>query len=230
MAISVPSESSGKVAPKAKQQQDEAIIGTNDYSIMSKRSVEKLYYNDEPEFLRAFVHRFKRRAPLVNRGYWLRMRAIEAVVQRFLNENTSEKKAVVNLGCGYDPLAFRTLWKYPTQSHDVKFVDVDFPSLIAKKVQIIKNESCLRSQLNPADENPSHTAIKYANSKYCAVGCDLGDIDLLEYILKDHLNLDDFSVLFINEVAMVYMLPHEATDVVSLCSSFADGRKYIPFP
>lgn len=84
----------------AKEKRDEFIMDTNNSSIVSKRSVEKLYYAGEPEYFRYFVSKFKRRSPLINRGYWLRMRAVETTVQRFLEEPTGKRKVVVNLGCG----------------------------------------------------------------------------------------------------------------------------------
>lgn len=87
-------------ADRQKQQRDELVQDTNKSSIVSKRSVEKLYYADEPEYFRYFVSKFKRRSPLINRGYWLRMKAIEHGVSRFLAERTAKKKVVVNLGCG----------------------------------------------------------------------------------------------------------------------------------
>jgi tRNA wybutosine-synthesizing protein 4 len=72
---------------------------TNDSSIVSKRSVSKLYYSNEPDFYEPFA-KFTRRNPLINRGYWLRMHAIEQVVRRFLQEDNGRPKVVVNLGCG----------------------------------------------------------------------------------------------------------------------------------
>ncbi len=73
---------------------------TNDSSIVSKRSVSKLYFPDEPDFYEPFVQKHMRRSPLINRGYWLRMHAVEHVVRRFLQENTEKSKTIVNLGCG----------------------------------------------------------------------------------------------------------------------------------
>lgn len=83
-------------------------LQTNSSSIVSKRSVERLYSKpDEDQFLRYFVKKPQRRSPLINRGYWLRMRAVEHVVRSFLSEEVidprtkiSVKKVVVNLGCG----------------------------------------------------------------------------------------------------------------------------------
>lgn len=75
------------------------MIQTNDSSIVSKRSVERLYH-PEPHFFRYFVKKPQRRSPLINRGYWLRMHLIEHVVNIFLDEPSEKKKVILNLGCG----------------------------------------------------------------------------------------------------------------------------------
>ena len=84
----------------AKDKRDDFIMDTNSSSIVSKRSVEKLYYAGQPEYFRYFVRKFQRRSPLINRGYWLRMKAIDHVVRNFLQEDGDKHKVVVNLGCG----------------------------------------------------------------------------------------------------------------------------------
>ncbi|KAK7428765.1 tRNA methyltransferase ppm2 [Neonectria magnoliae] len=97
--------SSSKPTPPSRlsktQALDDLIMGTNSSSIVSKRSVERFYYPDEAHFFRYFVKKFQRRAPLINRGYWLRLRAIDTVVHQFLKSSPSDrKKVVINLGCG----------------------------------------------------------------------------------------------------------------------------------
>lgn len=82
------------------EKQDDSIMSTNNSSIVSKRSVERLYYPDEPHFFRYFVKKPQRRAPLINRGYWLRMKAIDHVVRQFLEEPSKKSKIIINLGCG----------------------------------------------------------------------------------------------------------------------------------
>lgn len=97
--------------------QEAAVMGTNNSSIVSKRSVERLYY-PRPHFFRYFVPKPQRRSPLINRGYWLRMRVVEDAVRRFLDsgclapisarsempqyeDHASDKlRVVLNLGCG----------------------------------------------------------------------------------------------------------------------------------
>ena len=87
-------------APMKPTKTDDFIMDTNSSSIVSKRSVEKLYYPGQKEYFRYFVRKFQRRSPLINRGYWLRMKAVDSVIRKFLSENEGRKKLVVNLGCG----------------------------------------------------------------------------------------------------------------------------------
>jgi tRNA wybutosine-synthesizing protein 4 len=224
MTDKAPSPKDTASVPKKKGKQDEAIIGTNDYSIISKRSVEKLYQRDEPEFLRPFVGKFKRRAPLINRGYWLRMRAIEHVIKTFLDEPTSKSKIILNLGCGYEPLPFRILWKYKIQCRNVKFIDIDFPQLMHQKVQIIHQNTLLTDLLHGSsgDTLPSEP-ILMDDKHYSAIGCDLGDVARIRELFS-MLELQDHAVLFLAEVSMVYMKPDQATNLIKLCGELPDGK------
>jgi tRNA wybutosine-synthesizing protein 4 len=75
------------------------VMGTNNSSIASKRSVELLYY-PKPHFFKYFVKKPQRRSPLINRGYWLRMHAMAESVRRFMKQPSDKPKFVLNLGCG----------------------------------------------------------------------------------------------------------------------------------
>lgn len=122
---------------------------TNNSSIVSKRSVEKLYYPNEPHFFRFFVKKFQRRAPLINRGYHFRLHVIDVLVRNFLQGDDDrkgseaeaegkKKKVVVNLGCGSDVLPWQCLTRYPDAcGNETKFVDVDFPDLIERKKRTV---------------------------------------------------------------------------------------------
>lgn len=59
---------------------DQQVQGTNNSSIVSKRSVEKLYTQvlqpELGEWFQYFVPKGKRRSPAINRGYWIRMELI----------------------------------------------------------------------------------------------------------------------------------------------------------
>jgi hypothetical protein len=84
----------GKASTKSKR--DNAIqgipavegvltAGTNDSSIVSKRSVERTGYDIKSvkgEWFRYFVKKPVRRAPLINLGYFIRMKAVENVIDK----------------------------------------------------------------------------------------------------------------------------------------------------
>lgn len=210
--------------PTTKQKQDEAIIGTNDYSIVSKRSVENIYYPEEPQFFEPFIGKFKRRAPLINRGYWLRMQAIEQVVLQFLDKTAEKKKVIVNLGCGYEPLPFRMLWKYGNRCRTVRFVDVDYPQLIQKKVDVVKNNHIYSDLLTQPVLEQTSSSILLNDGRYCAVGCDLGNTKALDHIFRAELHLDESLVLFVGEVSIVYMEVKAADELIRLCATFNDGQ------
>ena len=55
-----------------KAKHDESVMATNNSSIVSKRSVERLYY-PEPHFYKYFVKKPLRRAPLINRKSFIHL-------------------------------------------------------------------------------------------------------------------------------------------------------------
>ncbi|KAK5000385.1 tRNA methyltransferase ppm2 [Elasticomyces elasticus] len=197
----------------AQIKRDESIMDTNSSSIVSKRSVEKLYHTGEPEYFRYFVKKFQRRSPLINRGYWLRMRAIDHVVRTFLNKQSRKRKVVVNLGCGYDPLPFQYLGKHSLLCQDVTFVDVDYSLLMLKKLHIIASNPPLLDLLQGWRELSSQSGVLGRADHYLAVGCNLCNVDELDKILQSELNVEDCSVLFVAEVSIAYM-DRAASDTV----------------
>lgn len=95
--LPVESKSQYDAVSKIKNQ---SVIETNNSSIVSKRSVERLYLLNESHFFRHFVKKLKRRSPLINRGYWLRILAIDSATREFLESQCQKQKVVINLGCG----------------------------------------------------------------------------------------------------------------------------------
>ncbi|WPH04407.1 Hypothetical protein R9X50_00729800 [Acrodontium crateriforme] len=209
-----------------KVKRDEFIMDTNNSSIVSKRSVEKLYHGDSEEYFRHFVSKFKRRSPLINRGYWLRMKAIEHGVTRFLAEKTAKRKIVINLGCGYDPLPFQYLGKQPDLCENATFVDVDYPTLMQNKLGIIDKTPELRSLLPNFTRTNDDVGLVGSSDPYVAVGCDLHDLPRLKVVLQDHLRIQDLNVaiLFVSEVSTAYMSKEASQAVIQWTASHDDVR------
>jgi len=209
--------------------QDEAAsIETNSYSIVSKRCVEKLYYPNDPPFLKPFVLKFKRRAPLINRGYWLRSRAIENAVETFLTSPGSRPKVVVNLGCGYDPLPLRMKFKKVAAS--ARFIDLDYSDLIQRKVAAIRQDTMLSQYVNKDSyKQTTHGAVSILDyGWYCLVGCDLGDIDSLSRVFEDVVDIAESDILFVAEVSITYMPLLKADRLIQWTASHKHGEIHLP--
>jgi tRNA wybutosine-synthesizing protein 4 len=206
-------------------QNEAASIATNDYSIVSKRSVEKIYTPDDPAFLKPFVPKFKRRAPLINRGYWLRTKAIESKIVRFLSRYRTRPKVVVNLGCGYDPLPFRMRHK-PLAVENIRFIDVDFADLIHRKLNIVTQDNVFSPYLAKDQYTELNCGDAYIADFgwYCLVGCDLGDINTLSRVFEDVIDVVDAEILFVAEVSITYMPLYKADSLLQWTASHKYGE------
>ncbi|KAL9636371.1 MAG: hypothetical protein Q9204_002289 [Flavoplaca sp. TL-2023a] len=226
-ALSARKASSNKCA---KSSRDGKVMDTNNSSIVSKRSVERLYL-DKPHFFRYFVKKPIRRSPLINRGYWLRMHAIEQTVLRFLKEPSEKRKIVINLGCGYDPLPFQCLSKYPEDCTGVTFVDIDYPELMIKKRDMVLDQSEMKHLIgDPNDEAPHlhstghESPIMIRSNRYVGLGCDLRDIARLDKILEEELQIHRCLVLCSAEVSITYMDVDAADALITWAAQYDDVR------
>ncbi|KAF4465286.1 leucine carboxyl methyltransferase 2 [Fusarium albosuccineum] len=217
----------GPSRPAKTQAIDDLIMGTNSSSIVSKRSVERFYYPNELHFFRYFVTKFQRRAPLINRGYWLRLRAIDVIVRQFITSlNLGHKKVVINLGCGSDVLPWQCHHRYGSSCDDTIFIDVDYPDLIRKKRAIVLATPQLRDLLGPdpfiSSNDTDHLLLR--SDKYCQIGCDLRELDSLRKCLESFLSLSDCSVLFVAEVSVTYMDTASADILIQWASSIGQAE------
>ncbi|EPX74110.1 leucine carboxyl methyltransferase [Schizosaccharomyces octosporus yFS286] len=207
---------------------DKEVRKTNDSSILSKASVEKCCYpgfNKEHSYYKPFITKTPRRSPSVNRGYWTRCIAIRYAVQKFVEKKGGKPKAIVNLGAGYDPLALQLLNSYNGQSaEDIVFYDVDYPESIENRVNMIMSDDFLQGIIYKNDsEIEVHTEIHTKN--YHTVGCNLKELDLLHKKLEEcGLDYNNTSILFISEVAAVYMPVSASNSLVKWMSQFPDAH------
>ncbi|KAJ6258962.1 tRNA methyltransferase ppm2 [Drechslerella dactyloides] len=196
-----------------------AIVATNDSSIVSKRSVEKLYVADRTDhLLRYFVPKFQRRSPLINRGYWLRMRLIRKAVEDFINIDGDSPKYLAGL-LASDPLPFYYAKDFP----HINFVDIDFPESINRKCEIIRNTPELVGRLNGPSEPPSTRSIVFAAGNYVAAGIDLSNLEMLNELFGSMCQETD-QFLFISEVAITYMPVKDADALIKWASKFPNAR------
>ncbi|OTB01566.1 hypothetical protein M426DRAFT_75090 [Hypoxylon sp. CI-4A] len=202
---------------------DDLVMATNSSSIVSKRSVERIYYPNEPHFFRFFVKKFQRRAPLINRGYYIRLHVIDVAVRRFLERPSEKKKVVINLGCGSDVLPWQCMTRYPDQCRNALFVDIDFPDLIEKKCRVIQETPELKSLLTELKTNVgSH--IQLQSKQYVQIGCDLRRIADIQQALSTVIDIAQCEFMFVAEVSITYMETEGADAVIKWASSLGQAE------
>ncbi|EDQ86430.1 uncharacterized protein MONBRDRAFT_10965 [Monosiga brevicollis MX1] len=125
-----------------------AVQGTNDNSILSKCSMAQLGYFDDP-FLAEMVQRVTRRSPIINRGYYIRAKAVDHIMSAFLQQHADAAPQILSLGAGFDATFFRLKAAGLLPPGSVYF-EVDFPTLIQRKTALIHQSSRLSAHLPEA--------------------------------------------------------------------------------
>lgn len=205
---------------RRKQYHDLQVQGTNDSSIVSKRLVEMLYTAklrpQETHWFKAFVPRLKQqRLPSINRGYLIRMESVRRNIELIINQypHTPRGVRIVNLGCGFDPLAFQLLEQFGNR---IFFVDVDYPALATNKLSLMQQSREIM-QLLGGSQAFSHPAVVMQTAGYALVGCDLKNLLLYESILHSVHGTAQVTI-FIAEVSLAYMAPQDADQVIECLS------------
>lgn len=205
---------------------DQQVQGTNNSSIVSKRSVEKLYTQvlqpELGEWFQYFVPKGKRRSPAINRGYWIRMELIRQMVIRIIKANSPNVRVnVVNLGCGFDPLAFQLLSLFKNQ-YNLNFIDIDYPDLVKNKYNMIQQSNEIKQLIGDQGSKSSDLYVMETDN-YQLVGCDLKNLAYYKKILPKLVsrNVDPHPTsinIFIAEVSLAYMKPQFANPVIEISS------------
>ncbi|GAB7338596.1 hypothetical protein MBLNU457_5333t2 [Dothideomycetes sp. NU457] len=167
----------GPLGVPKQDKRDDLIMDTNNSSIVSKRSVEKLYYSGQTEFFR-------------------------------------------------DPLPFQYLGNSPELCHNATFVDVDYPQLMQRKLQVIQEHEALHGLLKDLQLGGREEVRVLKATGYNAYGCDLRNLDKLEATLREDFNMNSCSVafLFVAEVSVAYMDMKPANDLIRWASKLGDAR------
>lgn len=192
---------------------DEAIKATNDDATECKRSAVELgYWQDD--YIRYFVKHVERKAPEINRGYYARVRAFEMFIHQFL-ERCGTKCQIINLGCGYDTLFWRL--RDTTQAIS-EFIEVDFPSVVAKKMKIIMRNKKLLEKISSEDTEVEIHSGDLHGAGYRLLGCDLRCAADLERKLLPGVD-PRLPALVLAECVLVYLEPAAGDRLLALLAN-----------
>ncbi|CAN9498512.1 unnamed protein product [Ophioblennius macclurei] len=198
---------------KHKKGKDVAVQGTNDSSVVSKVSAAAQGYFQDA-FLRHFVCKAARRAPLINRGYYVRWRAVDHCLRTFL-QITAEcpRRQILSLGAGFDSLYFR-LSADGSLNGAVVF-EVDFPDVARRKCALIGANATLSGMLDVRLPSSPTGPAYVCSSHYHLLGVDLREECQAEQVLGEA-GLDWAApTLVLSEVVLTYMETQMSDAVIS---------------
>lgn len=191
---------------------DEAVRATcDDASICKRFATSKGYWTDL--YVQYFVRQIgERKAPEINRGYYGRVKGVNLLLDAFL-EKTQCDCQVVNLGAGLDT----TFWRLKDENiMPKKFFEVDFPTIVARKIHHIKTKPPLSKPLIETHSTDSLLLDGHSldSDRYCIISADLRDLPTLEDKLKKFQINSELPTLFLSECVLVYMTPEQSSKLV----------------
>ncbi|KAK5622967.1 Leucine carboxyl methyltransferase 1 [Crenichthys baileyi] len=191
---------------------DEAVRATCDDATICKRfATSKGYWKDS--CLQYFVRNVgERKAPEINRGYYARVKGVNLLLDAFL-EKTEGHCQVINLGAGLDT----TFWRLKDENLlPRKFFEVDFPTVVARKIHSIKTKPPLSKPIIDVHSTDSLLLESHVldSDRYCILGADLRDISSLDEKLKKFQLNPELPTLLLSECVLVYMTPSQSSNLV----------------
>ncbi|KAF4109123.1 tRNA wybutosine-synthesizing protein 4 [Onychostoma macrolepis] len=190
---------------RREQGKDVAVQGTNDSSVVSKVSAAAQgYFHDD--FLKHFVCKVSRRAPLINRGYYVRWKAVDHCVKWFFHATKScSRRQILSLGAGFDSLYFRLHAEGGLGG--VTVFEVDFPEVARRKAALINSNTCLKDALPDWEtvSNQQTNAVFIRSDHYNLIGVDVRKEQEVEVTLSGAGLQWDAPTLVLSEVVLTYM-------------------------
>ncbi|XP_053326824.1 leucine carboxyl methyltransferase 1 [Spea bombifrons] len=188
---------------------DEAVRGTCDDASICKRFAVSVGYWKDP-YIQYFVRQAKeRKAPEINRGYYARVQGISQLLKTFLRR-TQCNCQIINLGAGLDT----TFWVLKDENLlPVKYFEVDFPAIVARKLYNIKSKPPLSKPIMESHSGESLLIDAHSldSSRYSIIGGDLRNPKDLEEKLKKFGMDTELPTLLIAECVLVYMTPEQSS-------------------
>lgn len=207
-----PSTAHGGCRRRRQAGKDAAVQGTNDSSIVSKCSMVNLgYFTDG--FLKGFVNKPTRRTPLINRGYYVRAKAVDYSLRCFLRHTEGyPQRQILSLGAGFDSLYFRL--KASGELKNVIMYEVDYPDVVQRKAMLIKNKQELVELIGCTDEKGPAQMGWLCGVDYKLLGIDLTEIVKLDATLMEIGLNPACPTLLLSEVVLTYMKNERSSAVI----------------
>lgn len=203
---------------------EESVMATNDDASECKRGAVQLGYWQDSH-IGHFIKHIKRKAPEINRGYYARVKGVETFVHKFLRI-AGDRAQIVNLGCGFDTLYWRLRDKNVKVTN---FIEIDFPTVTAKKCYLIKRTRQLLDKIHEQDDEVKYSSTDLHAGVYHCMGADLRNLSEFENKLQQAEINYDYPTLFIAECVLVYIENKCVNKLLSWISSKFKSALFINY-
>ncbi|KEY65545.1 hypothetical protein S7711_08226 [Stachybotrys chartarum IBT 7711] len=209
-------------ASSAKASHDTTIQGTDTDAAVSRLSAVDAGYLQDP-YARYFVSSADgpppRRFPIINRGTYTRITALDVLIESFLTvDKTPEPRwrQIVSLGAGTDTRPFR-LFSRPHGSRII-YHELDFAVTCARKRRVVEGAPSLAGILTAVDTLPDGTSWSSrpaSGGEYYCHGIDLRDLVGAQDPAQAIPGLrTDVPTLLISECCLCYLAPSESSSII----------------
>ncbi|KAJ9058947.1 carboxy methyl transferase for protein phosphatase 2A [Entomophthora muscae] len=163
---------------------------------------------------------FQKKTPMINRGTYIRTRAVDDLVHKFLTSGVtkSQNTQIISFGAGMDTRYFNLLDDKSLEMDKVSYFEVDFPEIVQQKSQIISKNPELNSKLLNLDFDPVSCILNSQHFKLFAGDLRLFNEELVPKLIS--LGFDSSTPsLFIAECVFVYIEPEKVDEILKWISS-----------
>ena len=202
-----------------------SVEGTNDFSIVSKLSAASAGYFED-DFLTEFVEKKRRRAGLINWGYYIRYKSLESSFENIVHtlcERKDRKFQILSIGAGFDTTFFTT--KHKTKTDNFVFYEIDLPSNVSRKSKLIeRSERCLKML-----KNPSFSPDGIVDENFILFACDLADQKKLNTSLLNYKFDFNLPTVILSECVITYMEEKDSTNLIKFLASKLPHASFIVY-
>ncbi|KAF3704628.1 Leucine carboxyl methyltransferase 1 [Channa argus] len=145
-------------------------------------------------------------------GYYARVHGVNHLLDAFIRKTECHCQ-IINLGAGLDT----TFWRLKDINlMPRKFFEVDFPTVVARKIHNIKTKPPLSKPIIETHSTDSLLLDAHSldSDRYCIIGADLRDVSNLDEKLKKFQLNPELPTLLLSECVLVYMTCLQSSNLV----------------
>ncbi|KAG8467094.1 hypothetical protein KFE25_000410 [Diacronema lutheri] len=204
-----------------------AVADTSNTAAISKRCAAQLGYVDDP-FACWFDRSHTRCAPIINRGTFVRVAAIDAVCDQFApparapgdDDLGAVERQILSLGAGLDTRAWRMRH---AGCRLARYVEVDLPAVCDRKLHVLRGQRARDARgasAAPAADDAEGAACLLASRADALVSADLSNLDSLRAALLEARFDPRLPTLVLIECVLVYMAPDAGSALLRFLAGY----------